>query len=904
MARLASTPGGAKQKPVYDSSGSDSGSSDSDSSDNEAINDLISNGSTAKPDNWNNTTALGSLSYAISTSPKKIPQKVPLKKKKSVDGIDVLGDKLGKLNLNKPDLEPPKNSFFSKLQAAQHRHHDKPKSSGNASPGKNAKPDRGEVTQRTNSSEKNAAAGLRHSRDHYKLAKDKAKHRSEQPTGNGASKFNTPEKSFQNTPVKQYEDTKTFSSPAQRYNSFKSSFLTPMTPSSKQWGHRITPAELYKPVPISSPAPQRSVPEEARWGTKPRKDDFSAFVSGNSISNTVNYPGSSAFEGADDPKEAVLNLLESLKADDDAKEDGSNVIEGLLVPLLPHQVKGVRFLKKRESRKLECKGGLLCDDMGLGKTVQSISLILSNQKKKKTKHDKVKEEEVEKTTTKKEKKEEERDKKDKKTEENDNEIKTTLVVCPLALTTQWAEEIQSKAPGLRVYIHHGPQREKTSSSFHHYDVIITTFNVLAAEGRALVDVDKHNGNANKNDSAPKKAGPLFDKQWWRVILDEAHTIKNQDSKTAKAAFLIKSDRRWCLTGTPVQNNIDDLYSLIRFIRAKPYNDYVTWATKIGDPLKKGKLVRSALDVLHVLLSVIMLRRTKAVLGPSGVILPPRRRQIVKVHFDTEHRRAYDDIQRRARDRANQLLENKVFSAYLATLTILLRLRQACDHIKLARDGMEKANAKPIVQKSTKTTDPNSADDLADLLGGLKVEDDDDFTYDAEQQVEPSPKMDALMELLEKEPGRKTIVFSQFTSMMDLVAPHFRKKGIRFVRYDGKMNRATRDEALEKLKKDKKTTVLLCSLKCGALGLNLTVASRVIILDPWWNPMIIEQAIDRVHRLGQTVPVDVYELVIENSVEEKIMALQEQKRNLAEGVLSGENKLVNQLTQEELEELLQ
>ncbi|KAF3359899.1 hypothetical protein VdG1_04974 [Verticillium dahliae VDG1] len=254
-------------------------------------------------------------------------------------------------------------------------------------------------------------------------------------------------------------------------------------------------------------------------------------------------------------------------------------------------VEGVEWMKGRELGPVKKgrvpKGGILADDMGLGKTLQTISLILSNQKPPK-------------------------DDKEKGWKKHFEGVeKTTLVVAPLALIRQWEAEIKDKVErshGLKVCVHHGPQRTKRFKDLAMYDVVVTTYQILVSE----------HGHSSEADNGVK-AG-CFGLHWWRVVLDEAHTIKNRNAKSTKACYALRAEYRWCLSGTPMQNNLEELQSLIRFLRIRPYDDLAEWKDQIEKPLKNGK-GHIAIRRLHSLLRCFMKRRTKDILKVDGALNP-------------------------------------------------------------------------------------------------------------------------------------------------------------------------------------------------------------------------------------------------------------------------------------------
>ncbi|KAL2759467.1 hypothetical protein ACRALDRAFT_2066758, partial [Sodiomyces alcalophilus JCM 7366] len=780
---------------------------------------------------------------------------------------------------------------------------------------------------------------------------------------------------------------------------------------------------------------------------------------------------------------------------DQAGRDGS--LEGLKVKLLPHQVEGVDWMRGRElgpvKRGRVPKGGILADDMGLGKTLQTIALILKNRKPS----------------------EDEDGWKDhfKRTE------KTTLVVAPLALIRQWEAEIKdkvAKSHGLKVCVHHGPQRTKRFKDLALYDVVVTTYQVLVSEYGQSSDADDG-----------LKVG-CFGLHWWRVVLDEAHTIKNRNAKSTKACYALRSEYRWCLSGTPMQNSLEELQSLIRFLRIRPFDNLTEWKEQIEKPIKSGK-GHDALRQLHGVLRCFMKRRTKDILKADGALNPGGKpneegdgksstgfkvteRKVVTVStaFSPAERRFYDRLEARADASIERMMQGGM--NYANALVLLLRLRQACNHPKLVEGKLDKDRDALSGGEASQRALDAEMDSLADMFGGMGIvtktcsicgrglpvdlaqsdqdmceecfgdlayfneketakrkkpkhkagkvkrvvkkevavektgvssnetqqrrrirnrntvidsddedddeegswlvpedqrgqlrlgkaggeedenaegggewlgnedslhpsegedgdgsqldsfvvpdepvkdesqdedgeayesddtfpsladlptrkseaarrslsdgdssssssddDDDEDISIDQSEvysdadshhyphqgrpgQILASAKIRQMMQILHKEAHEhKFIIFSQFTSMMDLVEPFFRKEGFKFTRYDGKMKNDEREASLHRLRNDKNTRILLCSLKCGSLGLNLTAATRVIILEPFWNPFIEEQAIDRVHRLTQTIDVVVYKLTVEKTVEERILDLQEKKRLLAETAIEGGNK---------------
>ena len=739
--------------------------------------------------------------------------------------------------------------------------------------------------------------------------------------------------------------------------------------------------------------------------------------------------------------------------DDEDEDDGT--VEGLNVKLLPHQVDGVAWMTEKEigtkkkNNGILPKGGILADDMGLGKTIQSIALMLTNPRPALT------------TTT---------SVTDKKTLSS-TVGKGTLVVAPLALIKQWEGEIKNRvneSHKLKVCIHHGPQRTKRFEDLKKYDVVITTYQILVSE----------HGSSTQREDGPKVG--CFGIHWYRVILDEAHTIKNRNAKATQACYTLRSEYRWCLTGTPMQNNLDELQSLIKFLRIKPYNDLAVWKEQITKPLSQGR-GGIAIKRLQFYLKAFMKRRTKDVLKLEGALNPggkpskdgqnngfkitARKVESVLAEFSPEERSFYDRLEKRTDRSLEQMMGGQKMN-YASALVLLLRLRQACNHPELVGGSMAKDRDALTTGSTSGSQTPRKskvADDeidaMADLLGGMSVRTkqcdvcqielsqdaissgairctecegdlasqrgkkekhkrqkhgkvhlpatkansekfkprapknrrvilDDSEEEDAEwvvpenerhvsslgraggsddenaegggetlgsddsdtedessvhkvksrqrkvinldttdeealeadeedeessssesddsslsSSITSSAKIRHLLTILHRESStHKFIVFSQFTSMLDLIEPFLKRDNLTFTRYDGSMRNDLREASLDRLRNNSRTRILLCSLKCGSLGLNLTAASRVVILEPFWNPFVEEQAIDRVHRLNQTRDVVVYKLTIANTVEARILDLQEKKRVLAKAAIGGEGKAAGNLSLKDMIDL--
>ncbi|PWN33612.1 uncharacterized protein FA14DRAFT_161375 [Meira miltonrushii] len=667
-------------------------------------------------------------------------------------------------------------------------------------------------------------------------------------------------------------------------------------------------------------------------------------------------------------------------------EKASNV-KGLSCKLMPHQVAGYLWLKGREGGKH--KGGILADDMGLGKTVQMLALIVGNSPNSEdTTITKIRIEPEK--TTKKSKKKVVPDSDDAPVKEESVEIKSkqTLIIAPLAVIRQWEREIKEKtSPPLKVLVHHGATRTKTADAFKRYDVVITTYPTIASEWNNVAGVEKpkKKGQQKKNvvpdsseedesesddqdsddsfeviDAKKKKAAkapvkklppaPLFDHDWLRVVLDEAQNIKNHRTKASSACSALskRALSKWCLSGTPIQNEALEMFSLIRFLGIPPFDEYGHFREKISDPLKSTNQNRVTWGMkrLCAVLTTIMLRRTKDTKhdGKPILNLPDRHVEVISTDFeDHKERDFYNDLENQVKRNLEEAEGAGTKVNHMVTLLMLLRLRQACSHPSLVNRNVRvdagAANGPAIQAKADGQGEEQKVDDdddgLTELLAGLSVASKRCDRCQKEMTREEIAKggehcrvcqdriqaekmqgggksawtgksstkirtMLRLLNTIREEGDEKTIVFSQFTSFLDLVEPFLREEGHKFVRYDGSLKPEERERALDRIRSDPSIRLILISFKAGNVGLNLTCCSRVILMDLWWNPMLEAQSIDRAHRLGQQRNVHVYKLVINDSVEERILALQDKKRALAEAALEG-SKLskANKLDRKEL-----
>ncbi|MFO0551061.1 MAG: DEAD/DEAH box helicase [Polyangiaceae bacterium] len=401
-----------------------------------------------------------------------------------------------------------------------------------------------------------------------------------------------------------------------------------------------------------------------------------------------------------------------------------------------------------------------------------------------------------------------------------------LVVCPRSVVHNWVAETRRFRPDLRTAVYEGPNRRLDPTA----DVTLVTYATMRS------DIDE-----------------LSKLEWAVAILDEAQAIKNPDSQTARSAFRLKAKARFAMTGTPVENRLDDLWSILRFTNPGllgPRRDFLDrYAAPIATAI--GAEALDAASRLRRRIRPFVLRRTKGEVLPD---LPPRTESILYCELTPEERNVYAAVLAATR---KEVVERLGAGAnVLAMLEALLRLRQAACHT-----GLLPGRAEPTSSKTQR---------LARVLG------------------------DAVGD------GHKALVFSQWTSLLDKVEPALAEAGITFNRLDG--STVDRAGVVNAFQSPDGPKVMLLSLKAGGVGLNLTAADHVFLLDPWWNPAVEEQAADRAHRIGQDKPVMIYRLVAKDTVEERILDLQAKKRSLAASLVEGAAQAAT-LTREDLLSLL-
>ena len=461
--------------------------------------------------------------------------------------------------------------------------------------------------------------------------------------------------------------------------------------------------------------------------------------------------------------------------------------------LREYQQEGIEWLEKLRSMHL-C--GILADDMGLGKTLQAI-VTLTQYKKK-------------------------------------HPDSLSLIVCPTSLVYNWEEELHKFNPKLKALVVDGtpPQRKKLIAGSGKYNLIVTSYSLLQK------DIELYK-----------------DTVFGYTILDEAQHIKNRGTRNAKSVKLVRSSHRLILTGTPIENSLEELWSLFDFLMPGLLSSFERFAEKYIR--NSGYTNGNVLDALRKKVAPFILRRMKKDVLSE---LPPVSHIVYHCHMSDVQKELYRSYANTAFRELSQLVEkegfNKVQIQILATLT---RLKQICCH--------------PAIF-AKETAEPGD-----------------------------SSKYDMLMELLQSlmEGGHKTVIFSQYTRMLQIIRKDLERRGIRFCYLDG----STKDRMaiVNEFNKDPSILVFLVSLKAGGTGLNLVGADTVIHYDPWWNPAAEDQATDRVHRIGQTNNVSSYKLVTLGTIEEKILDMQNLKRGLMKQVIGSDPEALSKLTWEDVLELL-
>ncbi|KAL7832447.1 hypothetical protein AOLI_G00299950 [Acnodon oligacanthus] len=512
---------------------------------------------------------------------------------------------------------------------------------------------------------------------------------------------------------------------------------------------------------------------------------------------------------------------------------------------------------------------------------------------------------------------------------DDRLVRPTLIVCPLSVLSNWMDQFElhvREDVKLNIYLYYGPDRRREISFLSKQDVVLTTYSVLSSD------------YANRDHSA------LHRVRWLRVVLDEGHVIRNPNAQQSKAVLELNAERRWILSGTPIQNSLKDLWMLICFLKLKPFDVREWWTRVIQRPMMMGD--RDGLKNLQGLVKTITLRRTKTsrVDGRALLELPEKKVFVQQVVLSPEEREEYEREKANGRSIISRYMrEDSVMRNYADVLAILVRLRLSCCHCDLvgkqAAAGTEPVSPdelrKRLLSKVRLVLSSGSDEECSVCLESLRQpvithcahvfckpciceviqsqtggarcplcradikstelvefpgEEDDSGTAEGKETWRSSSKVDALMKNLLKlrseDPTIKSLVVSQFTKFLNLLEVPLRDCGFSFTRLDGSMGQKARVKAVSELQDTTpgSPTVMLLSLKAGGVGLNLAAASRVFLMEPAWNPAAEDQCVDRCHRLGQSRDVVITKFVVKDSVEENIVKIQKKKQELVEKVL--------------------
>ena len=467
---------------------------------------------------------------------------------------------------------------------------------------------------------------------------------------------------------------------------------------------------------------------------------------------------------------------------------------GLNATLRPYQLQGLSYLNFLREYKF---GGILADEMGLGKTIQTLSFLQYMKEK--------------------------------------GLQGPNLIIVPTSVLPNWEREAQKFVPDMKRLLIYGARRENKLKKIKDAELVMTTYALLR---RDLDELMKYEYNS--------------------IILDEAQNIKNPNTITARSVRKLNAKFRLCLSGTPIENNLLELWSLFEFLMPGFLGSQHAFQKGFVKPIKDGD--QETLEYLRARVKPFILRRTKSEVAKD---LPPKVENVYYSALLDEQMELYAALAKKLKEQVMQKVDEKgIAGSQMSILDALLKLRQICCHPGLLKLDMPGVNTNI-----------------------------------------PSGKFEAFKDLVTNiiEDGHKVLVFSQFVQMLHIIRSWLNMNKIPFAYLDGSSK--DRFEQVDRFNNDPNIPIFLISLKAGGTGLNLTSADYVIHYDPWWNPAVENQATDRTHRIGQTKQVFAYKMICENTVEEKILKLQEQKKGVAEAIIPGQNAW-KALTRDDLEMLFE
>ena len=465
--------------------------------------------------------------------------------------------------------------------------------------------------------------------------------------------------------------------------------------------------------------------------------------------------------------------------------------------LRPYQLDGLRWLRFQEEQGF-C--GILADDMGLGKTVQTLAWVSMQRS------------------------------------DPDLADSPTLIICPSSLVENWIEEGQRFVPDLKFLNYSGSDRAKDQENIDAYDVVVTSYAIARRDIEFMESLS-----------------------YAVVVLDEAQYIKNHATQNSKAVKSLRSRHRLVLTGTPIENGVSDLWSIMDFLMPGYLNSHEHFRLSYENPIKNGGTAGlRAQQRLRKKLHPFLLRRLKRDVAKD---LPPKLERTAYCTLTKDQQLVYRELVQRSRKEITDMVDQQGFNkSRMTILTTLMRLRQICCHLELLK------------------------------LSGVNSK-------------QPSGKLNLFDELLNESisGGHRILVFSQFTGMLKILREYLEANGHSYCYLDGQTK--NRQSLVKQFNRDKSIPVFLISLKAGGTGLNLTGADTVIHFDPWWNPAVENQATDRAYRIGQTRKVYSIKLITKNTVEEKVLKMQEKKKALYDATLGSDEELMQKLDWEDVQELL-
>ncbi len=510
-----------------------------------------------------------------------------------------------------------------------------------------------------------------------------------------------------------------------------------------------------------------------------------------------------ALDGSDVDPDSSPRWMKLAEATEHARQITEvELDEPLCSTLRPYQKKGVAWLRFLEQNNM---GGILADEMGLGKTLQTLSWIS-----------------LERTNP-------------------EDRTKPVIVVCPTSLVENWMHEAAKFVPHLKTLLISGANRASLFNKIPEANIVVTSYALIRR------DIEKYEQY-----------------EFAAVILDEAQNIKNRTTQNATAVKQLRANIHFVLTGTPIENSVADLWSIMDFLLPTYLGSYETFKQNYEIPISlppENPHSEAAKLKLRRKLHPFLLRRKKTEVAKD---LPPKLEKLSWCTLSNDQQFVYDQFLAKCKSEVTSLVKEKGFErSRMEILSILLRLRQICCHLALLGD------ANPL---------PDSK--------------------------EPSAKLEQFFEFFEQatSDGHRILVFSQFVKMLQLIRKELEARGIKFCYLDGSSK--DRMESVMRFNFDTSIPIFLISLKAGGTGLNLTGADTVIHFDPWWNPAVEDQATDRAHRIGQKNTVYNMKLITAGTVEEKVLEMQNRKRAIIGATIESDESTMSKLTWDDIKEILE